>query len=304
MNRIPKPGELYRHYTGKVYQILTVAKHSETDERLVVMQAMYGTYESYASPLSQFVSEVDHQKYPRVKQQYWFEPISKMQLALQGYPDQAKAERQEKTAGAEINGRVSEAAAMEPGIKTDIQPDIKTDIKPDLEIETEAKPEAHINPEAGINPEVKPRSEPEDDTETKQKLAQRPFTRSPAESRRAFREDARKEPDIEDSYMQRRRRQLADRESRREQFLKPKKPESATDELRANPCLLKFLDADTYEAKYRVLTEIQEEMTDRLIDDMAVVLDVVIPEGPLNDRYYQLRNIILTRQKYETIRYR
>jgi len=45
-------------------------------------------------------------------------------------------------------------------------------------------------------------------------------------------------------------------------------------------------------------------MTDRLIDDIAVVLDVVIPEGAMNDRFHQLRNIILTRQKYETSRFR
>lgn len=45
-------------------------------------------------------------------------------------------------------------------------------------------------------------------------------------------------------------------------------------------------------------------MTNRLIDDIAVVLDVVIPEGSLSDRYYQLKNIILTRQKYEKTRLR
>ena len=73
---------------------------------------------------------------------------------------------------------------------------------------------------------------------------------------------------------------------------------------RANPCLLKFLEADTYEEKFQVLNEIQDDITDRLIDDIAVVLDVVIPEGELNDRFRQLRNIILTRQKYEIKRLR
>ena len=87
-------------------------------------------------------------------------------------------------------------------------------------------------------------------------------------------------------------------------FRKSERHESATEELRANPCLLKFLEADTYEEKFHVLNTIQNDMTDRLIDDIAVVLDVVIPEGPLNDRFYQLRNIILTRQKYETNRFR
>lgn len=240
MNRIPRPGELYRHYTGEIYQILTVARHSETGEQLVVLQAMYGTFESYASPLSQFISEVDHQKYPRIKQQYWFSRINRMEQMEQ-----------------RINGGIDAAG----------------------ELKTQ-------------------------ETDSTGQAAKRPNTRSPAESKRAFREEGKTASDIEPSYQQKFRKQVADRESRREQFLKPQKQESATNELRANPCLLKFLDADTYEAKYQVLTEIREEMTDRLIDDMAVVLDVVIPEGPINDRYCQLRNIILTRQKYESIRYR
>lgn len=253
MNKIPGPGELYRHYTGGIYQILTIARHSETNEQLVVLQAMYGTFETYASPLSQFTSEVDHQKYPRIKQQYWFSQIDKTQLAGQ-------------------QGTVQE-----------------------MDLAGQQEPVQEMNL-AGQAEQQK--------ANVRGKTAERPATRSPAESRRAFREGGGPASNIESSYQQKLRRQIADRESRREQFLKPQKRESAADELRANPCLMKFLDADTYEAKYRVLTEIQEEMTDRLIDDMAVVLDVVIPEGPLNDRYCQLRNIILTRQKYEKTRYR
>ncbi len=97
---------------------------------------------------------------------------------------------------------------------------------------------------------------------------------------------------------------MEEREQRRELFRKSERNESATEELRANPCLIKFLEADTYEEKFHVLNEIQNDITDRLIDDIAVVLDVVIPEGALNDRFHQLRNIILTRQKYETNRFR
>ena len=40
-------------------------------------------------------------------------------------------------------------------------------------------------------------------------------------------------------------------------------------------------------------------MTDKLIDDLAVAIDVVIPEGPLPDRYKQLKNCIQTRIRYE-----
>lgn len=194
--RMPKSGEIYRHFKNKLYQIVTVATHSESGEQLVIYQALYGDFAVYARPLLMFTSEVDHVKYPQVQQKYRFEKVEMQQDKEPVHPVQQKPE----------TAAVSKMA----------------------------------------EPETQPVSRPQEQST---------------------------------------------------------EAESATEE-GINPKLMAFLDADDFEEKYNILVSMRDTITDRLINDMAVVLDVVIPKGDLDDRYEALKNCVRTRQRYETMRLR
>ena len=64
---------IYKHFKGDYYLVEDIAFDSETKEKMVVYRRLYGDGSLWVRPLDMFLSEVDHNKYPNVKQQYRFE---------------------------------------------------------------------------------------------------------------------------------------------------------------------------------------------------------------------------------------
>lgn len=156
MSQRPKPQEIYRHFKGNTYEVLTIAKHSETEEELVIYKALYGEGQVYARPLKEFMSKTDREKYPDACQEYRFEKVIK-----------------EESEKAEID-----------------------------------------------------------------------------------------------------------------------------------PMVLKFLEADTYEERLNILVGIQHHITDEMITTMAIACDVEIKDGEMEKRFEELKNCLITLEKYECNRLR
>ncbi len=64
---------VYKHFKGNYYIVVDIATHSETKEQYVVYRRLYEDGTLWIRPLEMFLSEVDHEKYPDVKQKYRFE---------------------------------------------------------------------------------------------------------------------------------------------------------------------------------------------------------------------------------------
>ena len=80
MDRVIKIGKTYRHFKGNMYKVLYIVYDSEESnakeyKKVVIYQALYGDRLKWARPYEMFNSEVDHKKYPDVKQKYRFEEV-------------------------------------------------------------------------------------------------------------------------------------------------------------------------------------------------------------------------------------
>ncbi|KTD10848.1 hypothetical protein Lgra_1814 [Legionella gratiana] len=49
----------YRHYKGKLYEVIDIAKHSESLEEMVVYRALYGDFGLWVRPLNMFMEEIE-----------------------------------------------------------------------------------------------------------------------------------------------------------------------------------------------------------------------------------------------------
>ena len=214
MTFIPKPHEIYKHFKGNLYQIVTIAQHSETGEQLVIYQAMYGDFKTYARPLAMFTSEVDKVKYPEVQQRFRFE--------LQG----ADADRQIRETD-EVNG----------GQTT-----------------TQAVPTATAQ-DAAIW--------------TAQVVAVQDAATVPAQA-----------------------------------TAQPASVETQPEEPELDPLVLEFLDADSYEQKLNILAGLHHRITDEMITTMAIACDIEVNDGETEERYEELKNCLLTMEKFECNRLR
>ena len=216
MTFIPKPHEIYKHFKGNLYQVVTIAEHSETGEQLVIYQALYGDFKTYARPLVMFTGEVDRQRYPEVTQRFRFE--------LQG----TDADRQI---------RETEAVGVEHHVST------QTTVTASQPAAAQAMPIVAQNIAAQA-------------TATAAQTTIAPV--SPAED---------EEPALD-------------------------------------PLVLEFLDADSYEEKLNILAGLHHRITNEMITTMAISCDIEVNDGEPEERYEELKNCLLTMEKFECNRLR
>ena len=190
----PKPYEIYTHFKGEKYQVITLAEQEETGEIQVVYQALYGEHKMYVRSLSSFLEETDQEKYPDADQKYRFLREGEKPVADQTYGGPKSVEKD----GMHRSGTVEDRQSME------------------VVSEEEANPEDFV----------------------------------------------------------------------------------------IDPLVIEFLDSDSSEERLNILAALHHRITDDMINTMAIAVDVEVNDGELENRYRELKNCIVTKERYECNRLR
>ena len=90
----------------------------------------------------------------------------------------------------------------------------------------------------------------------------------------------------------------------KEKAAAPAKAAEPTEELNIDPMVLAFLDATTYEERLQILASLHNRITDDMITTMAVACDIEVPDGELEERFYELRSCLITLERFECNRLR
>ena len=221
--RKPKPQEIYRHFKGRLYQVVTLCKHSETGEEMVVYQAMYGDFSIYCRPLYMFTETLDTIRYPDADQPYRFQLMKPISASLRQPPD---------------------------------KPDIPEVLKKQTTDRLNRHPSAERYEEEMYDEEeieLFPHTEPNG-------------TKEPSVMGKTIEEEAR--------------------------------------ELGMDERVVAFLDADSPEKRLAILDDLHRDITDDQIDICAMAVDAKIPAGEIYERDGALRDVLLTRQRFESNRLR
>lgn len=80
----PVAGQIYKHFKGNLYEVLAVAVHTESEEKLVVYQSVDNPDRVFARPLEMFMSDIDRFRYPLIRAKYRFTLVSEPEEETNG----------------------------------------------------------------------------------------------------------------------------------------------------------------------------------------------------------------------------
>ncbi len=258
------PGELYRHYEGKLYQIVAVASHWETGEAMVVYQELFGRFRILVQPYSQFTREVDQEMYPKAGQRYLYKRVcaedgsgTRMKKPIETEKIKTEGIETKKTETERLEAKKTEPESMEP---------------------ERARP-ISTEPESTRSERIKPeRTGTKEGSGDKAEKAAQPG-------------------------MQLEKVQETGAEKTVQPELQPER-KSEAGEHGPNPELMRFLAAETLEEKIACLNGLAETASQSDIESIYMVLDMKPQSGSIQEQISAIRGTLAIQRHYEGVRLR